>query len=105
MNKICVILGVVALAACEARLDNKVGYGKTLNFPAEKVCFNVVFDELKARTAYTLSITTVEENGKIMKYELTIDGQAVNEDIGVFTPASFQLSKEFMRNAQQRCTS
>uniref|UniRef100_A0A486XRI9 Uncharacterized protein n=1 Tax=Rheinheimera sp. BAL341 TaxID=1708203 RepID=A0A486XRI9_9GAMM len=103
MNKICVILSIVALAACEAHLDNKVGYGKTLDIPADKVCFNAVFEELKAQTAYTLSVTTVEENGKIMNYELMIDGQAVNEDLDVFTPASFQLTKEFMSNVQQRC--
>ena len=103
MNKICVILSIVALAACEAHLDNKVGYGKTLDIPADKVCFNAVFEELKAQTAYTLSVTTVEDNGKIMNYELMIDGQAVNEDLDVFTPASFQLNKEFMSNVQQRC--
>ncbi|MBU2114865.1 MAG: hypothetical protein KKE94_13965 [Gammaproteobacteria bacterium] len=103
MNKICVILSIVALAACEARPDNKVGYGKTLDIPADKVCFNAVLEELKAQTAYILSVTTVEENSKVMKYELKIDGQAFNEDIGVFTPASFQLSKEFMSNVQQRC--
>lgn len=103
MNKICVILSILALAACEARLDNKVGYGKTLDIPADKVCFNAVFEEMKAQTAYTLSVTTVEENGNVMKYELTIDGQALSEDIGVFTPASSQLSNEFVSNVQRRC--
>lgn len=45
MNKICVILSSVALVACEARLDKKVGYVKNLDFPADKLCFDAVFEE------------------------------------------------------------
>ena len=98
------ILSGVALVACEARLDKNVGYVKTLDFPADKLCFNAVFEELQARTPYTLSVTTDKHNGKITNYELTIDGQASREGLNIFTPASFQLSKEFLSNVQQRCT-
>lgn len=99
----CVILSILALVACEVRLDNTVGYVKNLDFPADKVCFTTIFEELKAGTPYKLSVITDEKNGKITTYELTIDGQAIRHDSNIFVPASFQLSKEFLSNVQQSC--
>jgi hypothetical protein len=97
-------LSILASVAREASLDNKVGYGKKLDFPADKVCFNAVLEELKAHTPCKLSVTYGKQNGKITNYELTIDGKALNEEQDMLTPASSQLSKEFLRNVQQRCT-
>ncbi|WP_041713621.1 hypothetical protein [Paraglaciecola sp. T6c] len=104
MKVFIVTLMLVVLGGCEAKLDKKVGYGKALERTVDKQCFFSVFAEVKAKTNYALMVSTSEENGKISYYELTIDGQAGNDSLEVFTPASFQLSKGFLSKLQERCT-
>jgi len=115
MNRLLVLLLPMFIVGCEIENDNRIGLGMKVDFLVTSECMKSTIEHTQNLITngssfsfeldeYEVNLTMYEQTDIKTSFEIDIDGQHLDEDIGVFYRKTDALAKAFKNSIIKHCS-
>ena len=118
MNRLLVLLLPIFIVGCEIENDNRIGLGMKVDFLVTSECMKSAIEHTQNTQnlitngssfsfeldEYEVNLTMYVQTDIKTSFEIDIDGQHLDEDIGVFYRKTDALAKAFKNSIIKHCS-
>ena len=115
MNRLLVLLLPIFIVGCEIENDNRIGLGMKVDFLVTSECMKSTIEHTQNLITndssfsfeldeYEVNLTMYVQTDIKTSFEIDIDGQHLDEDIGVFYRKTDALAKAFKNSIIKHCS-